>query len=217
LEPAGNSVQYKIKGRLGKATRLQLPRSVKAVAAALGFKLGVPEALGLARREWADRIGHTLRSIEQRRGAVAELSAEGFSNRAIADALGVSAMTVGRDLSVTNVTPGIADDNEEIEPDVTNVTPPFTQPKAAQAAGEAAGYDYLAEAHERGETPTIKGLTRFWLRCLAEPKFEAFGLRARAVRMESHHHRPAPLAALAAPARAASSAAAAAAPHPQPP
>jgi hypothetical protein len=64
---------------------------------ALGFRLGIPEALGLGRREWADRFGHTLRSVEQRREAVAELSADGFSNRAIADALGVHHDTIDKD------------------------------------------------------------------------------------------------------------------------
>src|SRR5580704_7650338 len=66
---------------------------------ALGIKLGVPEALGLTRREWSDRIGVTVRGAAERRGAVTELSAEGLSNRAIADVLGVDDRTVRRDLT----------------------------------------------------------------------------------------------------------------------
>jgi hypothetical protein len=73
---------------------------------ALGIKLGAPEALGLTRREWSDRIGLTVRTATERRDAVTELTAEGLSNRAIADVLGVSDMTVGRDLgNATNVAP----------------------------------------------------------------------------------------------------------------
>jgi hypothetical protein len=66
---------------------------------ALGIKLGAPEALGLTRRQWADRIGVTLRNAGERRGAVTELAAEGLSNRAIADVLGVDDRTVRRDLA----------------------------------------------------------------------------------------------------------------------
>jgi len=66
---------------------------------ALGVRLGVPEALGLTRRQWSDRIGVTVRSAAERRGAVTELSAEGLSNRAIADVLGVDDRTVRRDLA----------------------------------------------------------------------------------------------------------------------
>jgi hypothetical protein len=66
---------------------------------ALGIKLGAPEALGLTRREWSDRIGLTVRDAADRRGAVTELSAEGLSNRAIADVLGVDDRTVRRDLA----------------------------------------------------------------------------------------------------------------------
>jgi DNA-binding NarL/FixJ family response regulator len=54
---------------------------------ALGIKLGIPEALGLTRRQWSDRIGVTVRGAAERRGAVTELSAEGLSNRAIAEFL----------------------------------------------------------------------------------------------------------------------------------
>ena len=66
---------------------------------ALGVRLGVPEALGLTRRQWSDRIGVTVRSAAERRGAVTELSAESLSNRAIADVLGVNDRTVRRDLA----------------------------------------------------------------------------------------------------------------------
>jgi hypothetical protein len=77
---------------------------------ALGLRLGVPEALGLTRRQWSDRIGVTVRSAAERRGAVTELSAEGLSSRAIADVLGVDDRTVRRDLAVpksaANAAPG---------------------------------------------------------------------------------------------------------------
>jgi DNA-binding NarL/FixJ family response regulator len=66
---------------------------------ALGIKLGAPEALGLTRRQWSDRIGVTVRGAVERRGAVTELAAEGLSNRAIADVLGIDDRTVRRDLA----------------------------------------------------------------------------------------------------------------------
>ncbi len=73
---------------------------------ALEIKLGVPEALGLTRRQWSDRIGVTVRGAAERRGAVTELSAEGLSNRAIADVLGVDKRTIARDLNGANAPPG---------------------------------------------------------------------------------------------------------------
>ena len=69
---------------------------------ALGLRLGVPEALGLGRREWSDRLGVTVRGAAERRGAVTELAAEGLSSRAIADVLGVDDRTVRRDLAGPN-------------------------------------------------------------------------------------------------------------------
>jgi hypothetical protein len=64
---------------------------------ALGIKLKVPEALGLSRREWSDRIGLKVRDRAERINIEVELSAEGLSNRAIADVLGVDEGTVRND------------------------------------------------------------------------------------------------------------------------
>ena len=64
------------------------------------IRLGVPKALGLSNEDWVrQRIGGTVRlSIEERREAVAELDAEGMSQREIGAALGVSQPTVNDDL-----------------------------------------------------------------------------------------------------------------------
>jgi phage N-6-adenine-methyltransferase len=61
---------------------------------------GVADALGLTTREWVDeRLGGYVRmGMPDRRQAVAELTAEGMSQREIAEVLGVSHQTVGRDL-----------------------------------------------------------------------------------------------------------------------
>lgn len=64
---------------------------------ALGIKLKVHKALGISRDEWVDRIGVSIRSVEDRRKAVEELKAEGLSNREIADVVGVAESTVRRD------------------------------------------------------------------------------------------------------------------------
>jgi hypothetical protein len=72
---------------------------------ALGIKLGAPEALGLARREWSDRIRLKVRDRAERINIETELAAEGLSNRAIADVLGVHHDTVNRDLGGGNPPP----------------------------------------------------------------------------------------------------------------
>jgi hypothetical protein len=60
----------------------------------------IPEALGLSRREWVETYhGYLKMPVEQRREAVAQLVAEGFSQREVADTLGVDDRTVGRDLA----------------------------------------------------------------------------------------------------------------------
>lgn len=101
---------------------------------ALGERLGVPEALGLSTREWVEqRLGGYVRmAIPERKDAVAELAAEGMSQREIAGVLGVDPMTVNRDLkpSVANATP---EAHEEPEPQVEPATP---EPSVANATPE---------------------------------------------------------------------------------
>lgn len=66
---------------------------------ALGVRLGVPTALGITTREWVeDRLGGYVRlAVPERREAVAELVAEGMTQRQVADVLGVTQPTVHRD------------------------------------------------------------------------------------------------------------------------
>jgi hypothetical protein len=96
---------------------------------ALGERLGVPNALGMSTREWVeDRLGGYVRmAIPERREAVAELAAEGLSQREIADVLGVSHKTVDRDLDpVSNDTEPESEPlttEPSIEPPVSNDTP----------------------------------------------------------------------------------------------
>jgi len=67
---------------------------------ALANRLGVPQALGLTTEEWVrSRLGGYVRlSPPERREAVAELTAEGLSQRQVAQVLGVDHRTVGRTL-----------------------------------------------------------------------------------------------------------------------
>jgi DNA-binding CsgD family transcriptional regulator len=67
--------------------------------AALGERLGVPQALGLTTQEWIqERLGGYLKlSVTHRREAVAELTEEGMSKDSIAEVLGASEATVKRD------------------------------------------------------------------------------------------------------------------------
>lgn len=68
---------------------------------ALGVRLDVPATLGLGTREWVEqRLGGYVRlSIGERREAVAELVAEGMTQRDAADVVGVHEATVSRDLA----------------------------------------------------------------------------------------------------------------------
>jgi len=66
---------------------------------ALGERLGVPAALGLTTRQWVEeRLGGYVRlALPERREAVAELTADGMSQRQVAAVLGVGNGTVARD------------------------------------------------------------------------------------------------------------------------
>ena len=58
---------------------------------AWAHKQGIPGALGLTRREWAEKYHKYLKiAPTDRRGAIAELTEQGMSQREIADTLGVS-------------------------------------------------------------------------------------------------------------------------------
>jgi DNA modification methylase len=66
---------------------------------AWAFRQGIPEALGMSRREWAVKYhGYFKLEIPERQEAVKELAAEGMSQPAIADTLGVSLGTVNSDI-----------------------------------------------------------------------------------------------------------------------
>lgn len=93
---------------------------------AVAQRIGVPRALGLTTEDWVrQRLGGYVKySVEERKTIVAELSAEGMTQREIAAVVGVTPMTVHRDLEpeVTNVTDDAAEPASEQDPEVTNVT-----------------------------------------------------------------------------------------------
>lgn len=78
-------------------------------------RLGVPKALGLTTEEWVTKRlgGYVKLSIAERRDAVAELKAEGASNREIAGVLGVAEGTVRNDAAAQNCAPA----DEDAAPD----------------------------------------------------------------------------------------------------
>lgn len=74
---------------------------------AVAQRIGVPKALGLSTEDWVrQRLGGYVKySVEERKTIVGELAADGLSQREIAAVVGVSPMTVHRDLEpVTDVT-----------------------------------------------------------------------------------------------------------------
>ena len=90
--------------------------------ASWAIKQGIPSALGLGVEEWGRRIAPRMPrlAIEERREHAAELADEGLSQREIAAALGVSPMTVNRDLT------SVPDDTGE--PEQPHVEPMDYQP-----------------------------------------------------------------------------------------
>lgn len=73
------------------------------------FRQGIPDALGMSRREWALKYhGYIRMPIAERQDAVQELAEEGLSNREIADTLGVDEGTIRNDLKgdAENSAPG---------------------------------------------------------------------------------------------------------------
>ena len=78
---------------------------------ALGYRLGVPAALGLTLPEWIAEIGATVKlSIPERRDAVKELASEGLAQKDIGAILGVAQGTVSKDLHADD--PPAPDDGE---------------------------------------------------------------------------------------------------------
>jgi hypothetical protein len=108
-------------------------------------RMGVPEALGLSFEDWVQEFigGHVRLSIGDRREAVKELTADGLSQRAAGEVLGISEATVNRDLGVTNVTDAgdsPKKNGQAEETPVTNVTrPPI--PKGSKTPHEEAAND----------------------------------------------------------------------------
>lgn len=93
---------------------------------ALGIRLGVHQSLSLSIEDWSERLGGYVRmAIPERREAVAELSADGFTQRETAAILGVDAATVNRDLNppVANATRGYSPQPPEQQEPAADVPP----------------------------------------------------------------------------------------------
>lgn len=120
---------------------------------ALAKRLDVPKTLGLTTAQWVnDRLGGYVRlSVDERREAVKQLTAEGDSQREIADVLGIGLGTVNGDLSnVQNRTPEVAKpkQNEVAEdPDVQDRTAVELPPIDALAA--LAAEEKVRAEHDR--------------------------------------------------------------------
>lgn len=115
---------------------------------ALAERLGVPKALGLTTREWAEeRLGGYVRlSIPDRREAVAELTEEGLGTSAVADVLGVDASTVRGDKRE------ISRAAEDREPETREIITE-DQMRERESSRIAILPDDLAERVRSGNTP----------------------------------------------------------------
>lgn len=108
---------------------------------AWAFRQGMHEALGMSRREWAEKYhGYFRMPIEERREAVAELASEGMSQPEIADTLGVGLATVNRDLHANDAPPFQTESQgppvgAEQEASDSNDAPPF-QTESPESADE---------------------------------------------------------------------------------
>jgi hypothetical protein len=93
---------------------------------------GIPEAMGMTVEEWRQTYyGHLHLPTMERREAIAELAAEGMTQREVAAVLGVGVGTVNRDLDVPDGTTnsGIADGRETDDvPDGTDDDPAISPP-----------------------------------------------------------------------------------------
>lgn len=108
---------------------------------ALAQRLGVPKALDMKLDEWVrERLGGYIKmAISERKEAIAELSADGYSNREIAAVVGIDEITVRRDKGATNVAPLEENNNtinEDHESSATNVAPLDAIPAAQKTRSE---------------------------------------------------------------------------------
>lgn len=137
-----------------------------------GWRLGVPQALGLEVQEWVEtRLGGYIKMAEKdRQKAIAELQAERTTNgekrmstRELAGVLGVSHQTVKRDAAaVTNFTvesEGFNGDSAETGPAVTNVTAEGLAP-APPATPQTEGQLKTAARRDRNRDAEAKRIDR---------------------------------------------------------
>lgn len=118
---------------------------------ALAKRLGIPQALGLETEQWVrERLGGYIRlTIDERREAVTNLTAEGHSTREVGEILGVSNATVSRD--ATNVTEARKDGQTELD-----IEPSWSSDELARKAGIEDGKCVVANMRNGCDTALIK-------------------------------------------------------------
>jgi hypothetical protein len=98
---------------------------------AWAFRQGIPDSLGMERREWAETYhGYLKLPISDRREAVLELAAEGLNNSEIADALGVDESTVREDKKADSGFPEPEDVQPQIDEDENEADSGFPEPES---------------------------------------------------------------------------------------
>lgn len=116
---------------------------------AWAFRQRIPEALGMSRREWAEKYhGYARMLPDDRKAAVAELSEEGLNNSEIADTLGVDERTIRRDLRPDSANADLDDASESksqaVEPE-SDAGPANAESEPLTADGERDGIHALLE------------------------------------------------------------------------
>jgi hypothetical protein len=88
-------------------------------ASRIGRETKGTRTLGLSRSEWCEQFKVTMRGPE-RKDAALELKEDGFSNRAIADVLGVGSKTIDRDVNASNDASTDLSPGEEVTNNASN-------------------------------------------------------------------------------------------------
>lgn len=161
----------------------------------LARKLGVPEALGLTFEDWRQQHFSYLRlPIEERREAVKELAAQGESNVAIAEVLGVAESTVRNDKESQSCDPTKRKpkkDNAPRDDDSQNCELSASPSPEQEIGAEKSDHKPSLAVHFSSGTPehyTPSEIVSAVLACMGEIDLDPCSNSADAPNVPAHQH-----------------------------